>query len=226
MFLVIFDLSCLFHFVFALPCLYHVNFDLPCLFCLICSACTNLFLICLACSILICHACSIWFLICLANSVLFLICHCLFHVIFDLPLPVPQDPRRESIAFSVGFSPAKTGGLRRLTRQKAFISKSKLPQYPKSGDAAAMPAPTSSSAPTSSQVKGSVNGKPPQPSGSKVRQLIHKFDTSTPIRVLFPSKKETRSPLKLLKRRLSLAGSSPNKIHPLNSSVLSAGFDC
>ncbi|XP_076446519.1 uncharacterized protein LOC143283946 isoform X2 [Babylonia areolata] len=80
------------------------------------------------------------------------------------PPKVPtQNPRRQSIAFDLGFSPVKNSGLRRLPRQTAFISKSKLPEPPRTGDSALMPAPTGSS---NAKAK-STGGRPPRGFESK-----------------------------------------------------------
>ena len=138
------------------------------------------------------------------------------------PLLCAQNPRRESIAFSVGFSPVKASGLRRLTRQKASTN-FKLPPQPRSNEAM-MPAPERST-PVTGKAKTLSGSRSSGRVESKVRRLVDKFETLTPVQVLFPSKNRSRSPLRVLQRRLSLAGSSPNKIQPMLTH-LSRGFDC
>lgn len=127
------------------------------------------------------------------------------YLMLNLHCPLcSQDKQGESIAFDVGFTPAKTGGLRRLTRHKA-LSKLKHPLNPKPGKTDTPPA--------SSPLK------------SKVRVFIKKMDSLASVLVPNPVKKRSHSPIFSLGRRLSLRGSSPNKILPLNLSGLSGGSE-
>ncbi|KAK7485582.1 hypothetical protein BaRGS_00023157 [Batillaria attramentaria] len=118
---------------------------------------------------------------------------------------VTQDPRRQSIAFSVGFSPVKAGGLRRLTRQKAFISGSKdeyQKQQQKSKETAASASQNFSTPPV--QKSTNVGSSKPQSTASKVNRLIEKFEGLTPVKfILNPIKKTGR-----------LSFGTPNKVHP------------